>query len=90
MNLEPSTTESNYLHTVLRTTCLCARPHLHMRISSIMKLEDFVSLHTPTLLVGASLSEPHTSESNGGFFIYYYILLLYICHTYVCRSVNAD
>ena len=28
----------------------------------------------------ASLSEPHTSELNGGFFIYIYIL--YICHTY--------
>ena len=26
---------------------------------------------------GASLSEPHTSESNGGFFIYIYI---YIYH----------
>ena len=25
-------------------------------------------------LVGASLSEPHTSESNGGFFIYYYYI----------------
>ena len=36
--------------------------------------------------MGASLSEPHTSESNGGFFIYIYILLLYICRTY---SVNA-
>ena len=23
-------------------------------------------------IIGASLSEPHTSESNGGFFIYYY------------------
>ena len=34
MNLEPSTTESNYLHT-LRTMSLCARPHLRMRISSI-------------------------------------------------------
>ena len=34
MNLEPSTTESNYLHTVLRTTCLCARLHLRMHISS--------------------------------------------------------
>ena len=24
-------------------------------------------------IIGASLSEPHTSESNGGFFIYIYI-----------------
>ena len=40
-------------------------------------------------IVGASLSEPHTSESNGGFFIYIciYILLLYICRTH---SVNAS
>ena len=28
-------------------------------------------------LIGASLSEPHTSESNSGFFIYY---ILYIIH----------
>ena len=26
--------------------------------------------------IGASLSEPHTSESNGGFFIYIYIIYL--------------
>ena len=32
-------------------------------------------------LFGASLSEPHTSELNGGFFIYIYILC--ICRTYV-------
>ena len=38
MNLEPSTTESNYLHTLLRTTCLYARPHLRMRISSIFTI----------------------------------------------------
>ena len=25
--------------------------------------------------IGASLSEPHTSESNGGFFIYYILLV---------------
>ena len=29
------------------------------------------------LVIGASLSEPHTSESNGGIFIY----ILYICRT---------
>ena len=28
-------------------------------------------------IVGGSLSKPHTSESNGGIFIYY----VYICHT---------
>ena len=38
------------------------------------------------LVIGASLSEPHTSESNGGFFIYIYI---YIYLPYVRRSVNA-
>ena len=31
-------------------------------------------------IIGASLSEPHTSESNGGFFIYIYI---YICIYYI-------
>ena len=30
------------------------------------------------VLIGASLSEPHTSESNGGFFIYYYYYYYYI------------
>ena len=37
--------------------------------------------------IGASLSEPHTSESNGGFFIYY---ILYIYLPYVRRSLNAS
>ena len=37
--------------------------------------------------IGANLSEPHTSESNDGFFIYYYI---YIYLPYVRRSVNAN
>ena len=36
------------------------------------------------VLIGASVSEPHTSESNDGFFIYIYI---YICRAY---SVNAS
>ena len=30
------------------------------------------TLHTFDVVIGASLSEPHTSESNGGFFIYIY------------------
>ena len=39
-------------------------------------------------IIGASLSEPHTSESNGGFFIYIYIYIyIYICRAY---SVNAS
>ena len=32
-------------------------------------------------IIGASLSEPHTSELNGGIFIYTYIYILYICCT---------
>ena len=37
-----------------------------------------------TCVIGASLSEPHTSESNGGFFIYYYYYIyIFICRTYV-------
>ena len=35
------------------------------------------------VVIGASLSEPHTSESNGGFFIY----CIFICRAY---SVNAS
>ena len=42
----------------------------------------------PYNVIGASLSEPHTSESNGGFFIYIYIYL-FIYLPYVRRSVNA-
>ena len=30
------------------------------------------SCNAARILIGASLSEPHTSESNGGFFIYIY------------------
>ena len=33
----------------------------------------FLLLHHTRIVVGASLSEPHTSESNGGFFIYIYL-----------------
>ena len=33
-------------------------------------------------IVGASLSEPHTSESNSGFFIYIYIYMP-ACRTYI-------
>ena len=39
-------------------------------------------------LIGASLSEPHTSESNGGIFIYIYIYILHI--SVVHRSVNGS
>ena len=34
--------------------------------------------HDVRQIIGASLSEPHTSESNGGFFIYYYYYYIYI------------
>ena len=54
MNLEPSTTESNYLHTLLRTTCLCTRPHLRMRISSyeaVLIHQEHVHLSFTTSLV---------------------------------------
>ena len=44
------------------------------------------SLQIP--IIGASLSEPHTSESNGGFIIYIYIYI-FIYLPYVRRSVNA-
>ena len=37
-------------------------------------------------LIGASLSEPHTSESNGGIFIYIYIIYISVVH----HSVNAS
>ena len=40
-------------------------------------------------VIGPSLSEPHTSESNSGFFIYY-ILYIIIYLPYVRRSINAD
>ena len=44
---------------------------------------------TPLLciLIGASLSEPHTSESNSGFFIYIYI---YIYLPYVFRKCKLN
>ena len=38
--------------------------------------------HVAMVIIGASLSEPHTSESNGGIFIY--ILSV------VRRSINAS
>ena len=37
-----------------------------------------VASKTHYRLIGASLSEPHTSESNGGIFIYIYIYLSYV------------
>ena len=43
-------------------------------------------------IIGASLSEPHTSESNGGFFII--LLYIYIIYYYISAvrtySVNAS
>ena len=33
------------------------------------------------MVIGASLSEPHTSEFNGGIFIYIYIYIYIICRT---------
>ena len=49
------------------------------------------------MIIGASLSEPHTSESNGGFFIYIYIYIyIYIIYYYYyisavrTYSVNAS
>ena len=62
MNLEPSTTESNYLHTLLRTTCLCARPHLRMRISSY-KINDDVCRFHPVLYAirDTSQNKPHNN-----------------------------
>ena len=38
-------------------------------------------------LIGASLSEPHTSESNGGIFIYYYYISV-VRIPYVCLDCN--
>ena len=38
---------------------------------------------TPLRLIGASLSEPHTSESNGGFFIYIYIYIYVYIYVYI-------
>ena len=52
----------------------------------IMGLDILGLIHytVPYNVIGASLSEPHTSESNGGFFIYIYIYIyLFICRTYV-------
>ena len=39
-------------------------------------------------LIGASLSEPQTSESNGGIFIYIYIYIYTL--SVVRRSINAS
>ena len=36
------------------------------------------------VIIGASLSEPHTSESNGGFFIYILYIIIIIYLPYVC------
>ena len=45
-------------------------------------------------MIGASLSEPHTSESNGEFFIYIYIYIIYYYYYYISAvrtySVNAS
>ena len=39
-----------------------------------------LNILTYSTVIGASLSEPHTSEFNGGIFIYIYIYI-YICRT---------
>ena len=42
------------------------------------------------LFVGASLSEPHTSESNGGFFIFFIYIYIYIYLLYVFRKCKLN
>ena len=47
------------------------------------------SLYCLSTIIGASLSEPHTSESNSGFFIYYiYIYLPYVFRKCKLNSFN--
>ena len=55
---------------------------------SIYSASESVNYFAHALVIGASLSEPHTSESNGGFIIYIYIYI-FIYLPYVRRSVNA-
>ena len=43
-----------------------------------------------TTIVGASLSEPHTSESNGGFFIYILYIIIIIYLPYVFRKCKFN
>ena len=42
------------------------------------------------VVIGASLSEPHTSESNSGFFIYIYIYIYIYISAVRTYSVNAS
>ena len=56
-----------------------------LKENTIRMLKDLLKQFVASLVIGASQSEPHTSESNGGFsYIIYYILSV------VCRSVNAS
>ena len=56
-------------------------------LSGVVVNRTFTFCEQNVTIIGASLSERHTSESNGGFFIYYkYIIYL----PYVRRSVNAS
>ena len=48
---------------------------------------DIQSLDCFHILLGVSLNEPHTSELNGGFFIY----ILSVVHIpYVCLEPHVD
>ena len=49
--------------------------------SHMCLINDAMYQEGSTHLIGVSLSEPHTSESNGGFFIYISVIR---------RSVNAS
>ena len=49
----------------------------------IFQLSNYLNMK----VIGASLSEPHTSESNDGIFIYIYIYIyIYICRTSFCKN----
>jgi len=49
--------------------------------------KSIIELLKVSHLIGASLSEPHTSELNGVFFIF---ICVYIYLPYIRRSVNAN
>ena len=77
--------------TLLKSLQRCCSQHpdlllIKTNTGNSTTLIEFPGAHTllgKPMVIGASLSEPHTSESNGVIFIYIYIL--YICRTSFCK-----
>ena len=69
---------TEYLSKSCRTVGLMPCPASKQKLAVEVKARQATPARRVKCIIGASLSEPHTSEPNGGFFIYIIIYLPYV------------